>query len=425
MPIELLIQLIGVGALALVMYKIAATTLARASQASAHRLKRRKTLQDFSRQIAGDERPSEQDAPAWQGKRKFVVTQRKFETPDHSVCSFYLSPLDQRALADFKPGQFLTFDVPDATGNGSHRRCYSLSQGPAQCLDQAAYRVTIKKLHPPGNAPAGTPPGMASSYFHELPEGARVDVYAPSGRFLLDQSTNRPAALIAGGVGITPMISMIDWMIEFQPQRHIWLFISVRNRREHIMYETLRELRDRSENVHIVVAYSKPTSSCRKGLDYDIAGRISVKAIAQFLKGRSFQFYICGPRAMMDALLGGLDKWGVPEQDVFYESFGPASPRPQIAPDGSGAVTGPTFAVTFARSNKQVLWSTTSGSLLELAEQNGIRTRSGCRAGNCGTCETRLIDGEIAYSQRPSAKPEAGNCLMCLAQPAGDVVVDL
>ena len=78
----------------------------------------------------------------------------------------------------------------------------------------------------------------------------------------------------------------------------------------------------------------------------------------------------------------------------------------------------------FAKSNQTLSWAADAGTLLEFGEANGIKMQSGCRSGGCGTCLTALKEGEIEYVHRPGKKPEAGSCLICIAQPAGRVVLD-
>ena len=164
---------------------------------------------------------SKQSSGAWAGWRDFRVRQRTFEDPANSQCSFYLEPVDQAALPPFKPGQFLTFQLPIEVAGKTRDtiRCYSLSDCPAQ----GAYRVTIKRVPPPADQP-GLPPGLSSTYFHErIHEGDILKVKAPSGHFYLDSGSQTPVVLIAGGIGITPMISMLSWCLNEQPGRTIHL----------------------------------------------------------------------------------------------------------------------------------------------------------------------------------------------------------
>src|ERR1017187_9755935 len=139
----------------------------------------------------------------WNGYRKFQVAKKIVECED--VTSFYLAPHDKRPLPPFKPGQYVTFQLNLPGQSKPVIRCYSLSD--SHRPDR--YRVTIKKALPPPDAPDGNP-GLVSSYFCDtVREGDILDVKAPGGHFFMDLTEPRPAVLISGGVGITPMIAML------------------------------------------------------------------------------------------------------------------------------------------------------------------------------------------------------------------------
>ncbi len=122
---------------------------------------------------------------SWNGNRKFYIDSKAQEAKD--VCSFYLKPHDQKPLAPFRAGQFLTFQLNLPDQPKPLIRCYSLSDSPA---NTDHYRVTIKRMGPPRDKP-DVLPGRASNHFHgDLNEGDIVDVRAPSGHFF---STNPPS----------------------------------------------------------------------------------------------------------------------------------------------------------------------------------------------------------------------------------------
>ena len=115
---------------------------------------------------------------------------------------------------------------------------------------------------------------------------------------------------------------------------------------------------------------------------------------------------------------------GVPAADIHYESFGPASLNKRPAPVPT-TTTANAIAVRFSRSGKSVPWDGSVASLLELAEGQGIAVDSGCRAGSCGTCETRIESGAVAYSQTPDADLKPGHCLLCICTPTTDLTLAL
>lgn len=359
--------------------------------------------------------------------RQFKIVKRVYENLKGDVCSFYLAPDDGKPIASYRPGQFLTFELNIPGEPQPVTRCYSLSQCPTNPQD--TYRVTIKRLLAPPNAARGTRAGLSSNYFHDrLPEGSVVEATLPAGEFCLDHTSVRPVVLVAGGVGATPLISMLNWLAAMQSQREIWFFYGVRDRSDHAFYDQLKVIRERMPNVRTVVFYANPSARCHKGLDYDVEGYVSVDVMRTLLKANNYEFYVCGPPAMMQTVTTGLRKWGVGEPDIMTESFGAsAAPAATAPPDAlvGGKDTEQSFRVKFAKSKKTVKWTGRNGSLLELAEVCGVRARCACRAGQCGTCKIAISSGEVGYVSQPQAELEAGFCLPCIAHPKTDLVLEL
>lgn len=356
---------------------------------------------------------------SWAGLRKFTIAHKVPEAD--GVCSFYLKPHDQKPLPPFEPGQYLTFQlhIPGQTKNVV--RCYSLSDSARR---RDCYRVTIKKLPPPPDQP-DTPPGLSSTYFHEqLEEGDTLDVRAPNGHFHLDQMSMKPVVLIAGGVGVTPMLSMLNTIVDSGSEREVWFFYGVRHGGEHVMKEHLAELDRTCPNVHVVTFYSDPGSEEREGDDFSWKGHVSVDRMKELLGSTNYDFYLCGPPPMMRVITEGLEEWGVPETSVHYEAFGPATVTKTPQSKEAHATTTSGVKVEFARSGKTCTWIKEVGSILELAEAQGVTMDSGCRAGNCGTCLTAIKEGEVTYLNEPGVEPEKGSCLSCIAVPNGKLVLD-
>ena len=354
---------------------------------------------------------------SWNGFRKFEIAEKREEVD--GVCSFYLRPHDKRPLPPFMPGQFLTFklDIPDQPKDVI--RCYSLSDAP----NPDYFRVTIKKVPPPRDRPE-LPSGLSSSFFHEqLEQGDILDVKAPSGHFFLDTATQTPIVLIGGGVGITPVLSMLNAVTNAASKREVWFFLGVRTKAEHPMKEHLEALAREHENVHLNICYSDPADDCEEGVDYQHKGHVSVDLFKKVLPSNNYEFYFCGPPPMMNALDEQLKEWGVPESRINYEAFGPATVK-KLKEPAEGAAAASDIQVTFTRSNKTVAWNPSIGSLLDFAEDNGVNIDFGCRAGNCGTCLTAIQSGEVDYLGPPGEMPEQGSCLVCLCVPKGNLELD-
>jgi ferredoxin-NADP reductase len=363
------------------------------------------TLRETRRKLAETPFP-------WNGVRKFVVKRKVPES--HDVCSFYLAPHDAKPLPGFKPGQYLTFQLPHPQGAGQLVRCYSLSDRP----QPGQYRVTIKR-----SAPA---PGLGSTLFHDqISEGDILDVRAPSGKFFLEPTDPEPVVLIAGGIGVTPMLSMLNTLVHQQSRRAIWFFYSVRQGSDHLFKQELATLVRDNPHIHLRICYSQPGPTDQLGEDYHLKGRVTVELLRQVLMSNNYRFYYCGPGPMMEALTKDLKEWGVPDSHLHYETFGASSVK-QVSRAAVGPVAAPASSclVTFRKSGTTLPWNAGSGSLLELAESVGVVIPSGCRAGNCGTCAVAMQSGEVTYVQPPGTPPEARTCLTCIAEPKGDVVLD-
>jgi ferredoxin-NADP reductase len=363
---------------------------------------------------------------AWAGWREFRVVKREFEDAAQSQCSFYLQPVDGKPLPAFKPGQFLTFAL-EVTAQPSGpasiaraiTRCYSLSDGP----DPAYYRVTIKRVPPPADHPE-LAPGLSSNHFHDhVQVGDILRVKAPGGHFFIDPDPNVPAVLIGGGIGITPMMSMLRWCLAQQPQRRVHLYYGLRNGREHAFKQVLEAIAGTHPALSLNIVYSRPDASDLKGRDYHHQGHVDIELLRRTLPYERHQFYVCGPATMMQALVPSLAEWGVPPGNIHYEAFGPASVRLPGAAEAT-ARTAAGAEIRFRRSGRTLIWDGQDISLLEFAERHGIQIESGCRSGGCGSCETRLLEGSVHYDHAPDHDVASGYCLLCIGTPRSPLVLE-
>lgn len=362
-------------------------------------------------------------APGWVGLRQLVVARKVFEDVSQSVCSFYLVPKDGGTLPPFKPGQFLTFglDVPLPDGHTEPIvRCYSLSAAPVP----DHYRISVKRVSaPPGQ---DVPPGRSSNFLHDhVSVGSRLEARAPGGHFYLDPGS-APVVLIAGGVGITPMLSMLDWCLQQQPGREIWMFYGVRNSDEAVLLPHLEAQAAAHPQFRLRVFFSDPRASDLASGPSRQSGRVDIRHLRMQLPLKPYDYYLCGPTPMMEDLVAALEEWGVPVSHIHFEAFGPASVKRRApSPEVSGAPSPASdITVTFSRSGKQLRWDQGANNLLEFAESHGIAITSGCRAGGCGTCQTTVRSGEVFYRQAPDYDPEPGTCLMCVSAPKSSVTLE-
>jgi ferredoxin-NADP reductase len=370
------------------------------------------------------------DAPsaAWSGWREFRVVRREFEDAAQTQCSFYLRPVDGALLTPFQPGQYLTFSLKLAAGDagspGDGRtitRCYSLSDRP----DPTGWRITIKRVPPPASSPE-LPAGLSSNHFHDRVQvGDVLQVKAPSGHFFIDPDAGVPAVFVAGGIGITPMVSMLRWCVAEQPRRRVHLYYGVRSGGDHAFKSVLEELAASHPAFTLDVVYGSPGADDLQGRDYQHAGYVDLALLRRTLPHGRHQFYVCGPPAMMQSLVPALREWGVQAGDIHFEAFGPASVRPTgpVSNEPAAAASEST-EVRFSRSGRTLSWDGQDANLLDFAERHGLAVDSGCRSGSCGACQTRLVSGVVTYADKPDHDIPKGHCLLCVGKPQSAVVLE-
>ena len=360
--------------------------------------------------------PASGPPPAWPGFRPLRVS--RIEPESVSVVSLTLTPADNLPLVTALPGQFVILRIQPKPESPVLLRNYSLSDLPS--ADH--YRVSIKL----------EPNGAASTYLHhQVKVGDLLDVAAPRGNFTL-QPGDKPVVLLSAGVGATPVLAMLHSLGAEISSREVWWLFGARNGRDHPFAEESRTLIKMLPRGKGSFVYSSPGPQDRPGVDYDASGRITVEMLEKLGVPRDADFYLCGPAAFMRDLSEGLVAWGVSDDRVHKENFGPgeamtpgviaslhAPPHPPEGPVGSGP------RVSFVRSGLNVCWNPKFSSLLDFAEACDVPVRWACRTGVCHNCESGLISGSVDYQPEPLEPPAPGNLLICCSRPKSDVVIDL
>jgi ferredoxin-NADP reductase len=210
------------------------------------------------------------------------------------------------------------------------------------------------------------------------------------------------------------------------------LFYGVRNAAELVMAPQLEALAARHPNLHLHLCFSASEPASPVALPTEVHrhhGRIDLQLLRSVLPLKPYHFYLCGPTGLLSSLVPALEDWGVAEERIHFEAFGPASiPRKKSGLNPSGPMagspaTGP-VAVSFATSGKTCEWRPGMGSLLDFAEAHGIEIASGCRSGSCGSCQTTIRAGQVRYAHAPDYTPEPGSCLMCVSTPGTALTLD-
>jgi nitric oxide dioxygenase len=244
----------------------------------------------------------------WNGWREFRIEEVK---PESSVItSFILRPVDDGPVMVHKPGQYLTFwfEIP---GNPPVKRNYSISSAP----NGATYRISVKR----------EPHGLASGWLHDRAEvGTVLKVAAPAGEFFLNSHLERPVVLLSGGVGLTPMVAMLEALVAAGADVPVHYIHGTHDRETHAMRGHIRVLAQNNKAVQVVDFHQTPLADEVKGLDYDEAGIITDDWLLANTPVAKADYYICGPRPFLRHAVSTLSLAGVPSDRIHYEFFGPA-----------------------------------------------------------------------------------------------------
>lgn len=241
----------------------------------------------------------------WRGDRAFIIDRAEPETDE--IKSFYLRPEDGQPIADFRPGQYVGVKTQPPSSAFDEIRQYSLSSAPGDSY----YRITVKA------EATGTPvSGLVSNFLHDASVGDRVWLRPPTGDFVVEKRSERPV-LIGGGIGITPLVSMLlnavkqGWELE-----HLVFIHCCRDRSHHAMHDELRAL-SAQKGFKYYVAYEQG-----EGADY--LGYLDTDILEKWLpfEGRG-DVYFCGPTAFMSGLNILLKRMGYGDDQLHYEIFGP------------------------------------------------------------------------------------------------------
>ncbi|WP_170546068.1 FAD-binding oxidoreductase [Ruegeria arenilitoris] len=336
------------------------------------------------------------------------------------IRSFTFEPSDELPLLPFEAGQFLSLRV-QPEGGTPVTRTYTVSSAPGE----SSYRISVKR----------EPGGAVSNHLHDaLSVGDLIEVQAPKGQFFLNPDETRPAVLFAGGVGITPMISMVRHVLNeglrTRHTRRLTVFHAAQTLAQRAFHADLRRAEVSGDGkIRYVSVISRPEQDARVGVDFDATGYITPALIRDTLPLDDYDFFLCGPPSFMQAIYDMLRELGVRDGRIFAESFGPAALKRQS--DGAKPKPKPeaeVARVTFEASSRKAKWEHGGPTLLETAEAQGLEPSFSCRSGSCGSCLTRKIAGKVTYRTEPSADHSEDEVLICCAVPAegtAEVILDL
>ncbi len=346
-------------------------------------------------------------APAAKPKKKFwsgkLVVSRIFqETHDVKTFRFVMpdgSPLPFEAIA----GQYLNIAL--MIDGKRVNRSYTIASSPTR---NAYCEISVKRA----------PNGYGSQFLHDqVTEGMKIKIGAPAGKFYFAGHEADRVVLIAGGVGITPMMSVIRSLTDRCWKGHIYLVFSVREPKDIIFKDELEALKARFPNLHVEYVVTSER------------GHVTKEILQRFVPGlTSGPVMLCGPDPMMSAMRKLCVEIGVPDAEVMQEAF--VSPL-QVVESSSTTEAAPAAAngepanVEFKRAGKTT--EVSELTILEAAEECGVTIPFECRSGICGQCKTPLVSGKVIMDVQDalsSADKSKGLILACQARATNDVVVD-
>jgi nitric oxide dioxygenase len=249
----------------------------------------------------------------WTGWRAFRVVGKQPESAE--ITSFYLAPSDAGAVPAYRPGQYVSVRVYVPELGLMQPRQYSLSDAPGQ----DRLRISVKREA----AGADTPAGRVSNALHDrLEEGGVLDVAPPQGDFHLKDDSDAPVVLVSGGVGLTPMVSMLNHLVRANDERQIRFVHGCRNRSVHAMKDHVNQIAAERGNVRKAVFYEEVGHGDQAGVDYDHRGRVDLRAITDDAIVPGADYYLCGPAPFMAAQRATLLELGVDPGRIHAEAFG-------------------------------------------------------------------------------------------------------
>jgi len=329
-----------------------------------------------------------------------VLAEIEQQTHDTKTLRFQI-PKERQLRA--RPGQFLTFQW---TIDGQRvMRSYTVS---SSSIHGNYVEITPKRIED----------GCVSVFLNDRAKpGLTVEASGPYGQFYFDETLHKSIVLVAAGSGITPMISMLRYIEDLKLATSVTLLYCVRTAADIIFQSELARLGTSLPNFKYEVCLSRPEPTW-KGHSGRLTGELLSQHVIDLV---SPTFFLCGPSGFMDNARQILSTLGVDPDRILQESFGETKRSTESRPREAR----PDETVVFIHSQK-ICQASAGGTLLDLAEKNGVLIPYGCRQGLCGTCATRVLSGTVEMDVEAGLTAEqknAGYVLPCVSRTSGTVVV--
>lgn len=343
----------------------------------------------------------------WQGQLQVV----KIFPETHNVKTFrFQLPAGGPLPFQYRAGQYLNIRLP--IDGHIVRRSYTISSAP---MGQGYCEISVKR----------EAQGVGSRYLHDaVREGMTFEISAPAGRFVFEDTQHAAVTLIAGGVGITPMMSMARCLTERSWTGEIYFVFVTRTANDIIFHDELQRMAARHSNFHLHVTLTDGNSGDTWA---GAVGRLTEKTLATIVPSIASQpAFVCGPGPMMDATCEILRKLGVPKEWIITEAFvSPATANEPFAPmeselNQAGLVDAEFESIISFSKSQVVITATSHTSVLEAAEAAGVDLAWECRSGICGQCKVHCPEGSVHMTSHDAltAKEKAQRYILaCQAHP--------
>ncbi|QUY36976.1 MULTISPECIES: NO-inducible flavohemoprotein [Acinetobacter] len=253
----------------------------------------------------------QQTKGSWLGWRNFKIAKKVIESDE--ITSFYLAPVDGGDLPNYEAGQYISVRVFVPELNLRQPRQYTLSTSP-----QADYlRISVKREDAKGELAEG----WVSNTLHSLAEGSEIEVSAPTGNFYLIDSKKRNV-FISGGVGLTPMIAMLNQLVTLDMPQPVTFIHACRSSQVHAMKQHIHDLKAKFPRLSTFTTYEFPHDGDVLGVDYEAAGRLDLASMDAALLPTTADYYLCGPMPFMAEQHKALVARGIPAENIHSEAFG-------------------------------------------------------------------------------------------------------
>ena len=340
--------------------------------------------------------PEEAGSDQWRSLRV-----DRIERESSTINSFYLTAIDGLPLEPYLAGQHLPIRHPSMP---KAIRTYTLSKAP--CGSQ--YRLSIKR----------ETKGLFSRFMHDdLRVGTTISAMSPRGVFHIPEEGKKPLVLVSAGVGITPMIAILEAAVNTsgcangkKVTQPITFIHAARNSEEHAF--KLHPILSNPEDfgVTVLLAYSQPTTQDIIDNKFHVRGRISAQSIASILPKQDVDAFLCGPDQFMADMRKYLGAIGVKDNQMQQEIFGSHISTKEPMPDVD-------ISVQLKSVGASVIWKPSKATLLETVEDAGIDAPFSCRTGNCGTCLVKILNGKVTHPASAQYKTAEDEALICCAIP--------